>query len=92
MGRYAAYREADLNRLSLREPLDLKKLRKRWLAAVDVAGVTVTKLPTEEVGCLYLGPDQRPRTPDPNSPDFPRLTRHYGRVRGAWPTLSPYQG
>ena len=92
MGRHAAYRQADLNRLSLREPLDLKKLKKRWLAAVDAARAVVTKLPPAEVGCLYLGPDLRPRTPDLNSPDFPRLTRHYGRVRGAWPTLSPYQG
>ena len=92
MGRHAAYRQADLNRLSLREPLDLKKLKKRWLAAADAARAAVTKLPPAEVGCLYLGPDLRPRTPDLNSPDFPRLTRHHGRVRGAWPTLSPYQG
>lgn len=61
-------------------------------AAVDSAATTVSTLPPEEVGCLYLGPDLRPRTPDPASPGFPRLTRHYGRVRGAWPTLSRYQG
>ena len=92
MGRHVAYQQADLDRLSLREPLSLKKLKQRWLAAVDAAGATMTRLPPEEVGCLYLGPDQRPRTPDPKSSDFPGLTRHHGRVRGAWPTLSPYQG
>ena len=82
----------DLDRLHLREPLDLRKLKQRWLTAVDAARTTVTRLPPEEVGCLYLGPGQQPRTPDPTSPDFPRLTRHFGRVRGAWPTISPYQG
>lgn len=91
MGRHAAYRQADLDSLSLTEPLDLKKLKWRWLAAVDTARAVMMKLPPTEVGCLYLGPDLGPRTPDPDSPDFTRLTRHYGRVRGAWPTLSPYQ-
>ena len=92
MGRHVAYRKTDLDRLSLRKPLDLRRLKRRWIAAVDSATTTVSELPPEEVGCLYLGPDLRPRTSDPASPDFPRLTRHYGRVRGAWPTISPYLG
>ena len=92
MGRHAAYRQPDLDRLSLREPLDLRELKKRWLAAVDAARAVLVKLPPTEVGCLYLGPDLRPRTPDPDSSGFPRLTRHYGCVRGAWPTLSPHRG
>ena len=91
MGRHVAYQQADLDRLNLREPLDLKKLKQCWLAAVDAAARTVAELPPEEVGCLYFGPDGSLRTPDPTSPDFPRLTRHHGRVRGVWPTLSPYQ-
>lgn len=91
MGRHVAYQQTDLDRLSLREPLDLRKLKRRWIAAVDSAATTVSKLFPEEVGCLYLGPDLQPRTPDPASPDFPRLARHYGRVRGAWPTISPYE-
>ena len=92
MGRHVAYRQTDLDRLSLRKPLDLRRLKLRWIAAVDSATTTVSKLPPEEVGCLYLGPDLQPRTPDPASPDFPRLTRHYGRVREAWPNISPYLG
>ena len=91
MGRHVAYQQADLDRLNLREPLDLTKLKRLWLAAVDAATKTVAELPSEEVGCLYIGSDGRPRTPDPTSPDFPRLTRHHGCVRGVWPTLSPYQ-
>ena len=27
-------------------------------------------------------------TPDPGSPDFPKLTRHFGSIRGAWPKIS----
>ena len=92
MGRHVAYQQTDLDRLSLRKPLDLRRLKLRWIAAVEAATTTLSKLPPEEVGCLYLGPDLRPRNPDPASPDFPRITRHYGRVRGAWPTLSRYLG
>jgi hypothetical protein len=28
-----------------------------------------------------------PVTPDPASPDFPKLRRHFGSVRGAWPVI-----
>ena len=92
MGRHVAYQQSDLDRLNLTNPLDLRRLKVRWIAAVEAATTTLNKLPPEEVGGLYLGPDLRPRTPDPASPDFPRLTRHFGRVRGAWPTISPYLG
>ena len=82
--------QEDLDRLSLREPLDLRDLKQRWIAAADAARAIVATLPPREVGCLYLGPDQRPLTPDATAPQFDRLKRHRGRVRGAWPTMSPY--
>ena len=89
-GRHVAYTQADLDRLNLREPLDLRDMKRRWLAAAAAARATVTALPPDEVGCLYLGPDQRPRTPAASCAEFRSLTQHYGRVRGAWPTVSPY--
>jgi hypothetical protein len=27
-------------------------------------------------------------TPDPSSPDFPKLIRHWGRPGGAWPGIT----
>ena len=89
-GRHVAYTQADLDRLSLRAPLDFREMKRQWLAAVAAARTTVTTLPPDEVGCLYLGPDQRPRTPEVTTAEFRTLTRHRGRVRGAWPTVSPY--
>ena len=89
--RHVAYTQEDLDRLSLREPLDLGAMKRRWLAAVEEARATVTSLPPEEVGSLYLGPDGQPQTPEVTSPRFHQLTRHTGRVRGAWPTVSRYQ-
>lgn len=90
-GRHSAYTQGDLDRLSLREPLDLKVLKRRWLAALEAAHSLVAALPPEEVGCLYLGPDQSPATPDPTSAAFASMARHRGCVRGAWPTVSPYR-
>ena len=89
--RHVAYTQDDLDRLHLREPLDLRELKQRWLAAVDDARATVAALPAEEVGSLYLGPDGLPRTPVATASQPHRLTRHTGCVRGAWPTVSPYR-
>ena len=88
--RHVAYTQQDLDRLSLREPLDLGEMKQRWLAALEDARATVAALPSEEVGCLYLGSDGQPQTPDVSSSGFRHLTRHTGRVRGAWPTVSRY--
>ena len=89
--RHVAYTQEDLDHLSLREPLDLGEMKRRWLAAMEEARTTVAALPPEEVGSLYLGPDGQPQTPDATSSRFRQLTRHTGRVRGAWPTVSRYQ-
>ena len=87
--RHVAYTQDDLDRLDLVAPLDLRVLKRRWLAAVADARETVTALPAEEAGSLYLGPDGRPQTPGA-APGSRRLKRHIGSVRGAWPTVSPY--
>jgi hypothetical protein len=36
---------------------------------------------------LYLDATGKPVCPDPASPEFPKLTRHYGSVKGAWPHI-----
>ena len=90
--RHVAYTQEDIDRLSLREPLDIREMKQRWLAAVADARDTVAALPPEEVGSLYLGPDGQPQTPVAASPRLHQLTRHTGRVRGAWPTVSRYSG
>jgi hypothetical protein len=86
-GRHVAYTQADLDRLSLREPLDLRSLKKKWLKALEGAQQLIDALPTDEVGCLYLDAKQSPSTPDPASGIFSSLPRHYGSIRGAWPTV-----
>ena len=62
--RHAAYTQRDLDRLSLREPLDLGILKQRRLAALARARTLVAALPPDEVGCLYLDSDQRPAAAD----------------------------
>lgn len=88
-GRHVAYTQADLDRLHLRAPLDLKGMKQQWIAALEAARKLATTLPPDEVGCLYLDPDQKPMTPDPASDGFGAMTRHKGCIRGAWPTVSP---
>ena len=76
--RHVAYTQVDLDRLSLREPLDLTVLKRRWLAALERARALVAGLPPDEVGCLYVDADRRPSAPDPASGSFRALIRHAG--------------
>ena len=87
IARHVAYTQADLDRLSLKEPLDLKQLKQSWLMASEEAHKLTTLLPAEEVGCLYLDSGQVPVTPEPESDSFASLTRHHGCISGAWPTV-----
>jgi hypothetical protein len=86
VGRHTAYSQADLNRLSLRLPLDLKQLKQSWFESLSEARQLIAALPPDEIGCLYLDSNQRPVTPDPAAGSFSTLTRHKGCIRGAWPT------
>ncbi len=91
-GRHSAYGQSDIDRLSLREPLDVTVLKKRWFTALEKAQKLVAELPPDEVGCLYLNSEKNPSTPLPSADEFSSMTRHQGSVRGAWPTVSAYPG
>jgi hypothetical protein len=85
--RNAHYRTEDFARLELTVPLDLVGWSRQWRDATEQSLTLAVALPAEEVGCLYLDAAGTPVTPDPASPEFPKLRRHYGSVRGAWPVI-----
>jgi hypothetical protein len=86
--RHARYQESDLGSEHLARPLDLRELKKQWLAARERAERLCERLPEEELGCLYLDRENKPVTPDPDNAGFAELKRHCGSVRGAWPKMS----
>ena len=85
--RHVAYTQTDIDQLFLREPCDLKTLKKQWLQAQEAAKELVSALPSEDLGCLYLNDALEPTTPLPNDDSFHTLRRHLGTVSGAWPTM-----
>jgi hypothetical protein len=85
--RHSKFREAELASENLAQPVNLQTLKQSWLAAAADAEALFARLPVAEVGCLYLGQEGSPVTPDPESEAFPTLVRHFGSVRGAWPNL-----
>ena len=85
--RLTHYPASLLASLHLREPVDLVECKKQWLESVREAQNLFNQLPAAEVGCLYLDASGSPVTPDPASPEFPKLRRHFGSVRGAWPVI-----
>jgi hypothetical protein len=86
--RLAHYPASRLNTLLLREPVDPVECKRQWLHALAQAKALFNQLPPEDVGCLYLNSDNQAVTPDPSAPEFSRLRRHYGSVRGAWPAIA----
>ena len=87
--RLAHYPAVRLKSLLLCEPVDLVACKREWLAAMAEANALFLKLPPEEIGCLYLDAQGQAVTPDPTAPGFASLRRHFGSVRGAWPTVPP---
>jgi hypothetical protein len=90
VSRHTAYTQTDLNRLRLRVPMDLMRMKQDWLAALADARKLFLTLPPKEIGCLYLDMDRNPVTPDASSGGFRTLIRHRGCIRGAWPLVSAY--
>jgi hypothetical protein len=86
--RLAHYPAIRLNTLLLREPVDPVDCKRQWVQALAEAKALFNQLPAGDVGCLYLNPKNQAVTPDPTTPEFPRLRRHYGSVRGAWPVIT----
>ena len=83
--RTARYTEEDLQRLPLSQAVSLQELKQQWLAAIGSAQEIIQKLPPKDVGCLYLDAKGQPFTPDPSSPGFAQVRRHFGSIKGAWP-------
>lgn len=81
------FRPEDLADVRLEKPFDLVATKQRWIGIVHESRALVDRLPAAELGCLYLDASGKPVCPDPASPEFPKLTRHYGSVKGAWPQI-----
>jgi hypothetical protein len=86
-GRHVAYSQVDIEHLNLRVPLNLQTMKRQWFGALERAKNMLASLPADELGCLYLDSDGYPVTPDPSTDQFAQFTRHWGSVRGAWPTI-----
>jgi hypothetical protein len=85
--RTTRFRPEQFAELELAAPLDLPAWKRTWMEASRLAETLLERLPAEEIGCLYLDAAGNPVTPDPSAPEFRQLTRHYGKVGGAWPTV-----
>lgn len=86
-GRGNRFRPEDLADVRLGKPVDLREAKSKWLIALDEARRLIEKLPSGELGCFYLDVQGKPVCPNPDSPDFAKLTRHFGSVKGAWPRI-----
>lgn len=77
-------RPEDLARLALAAPIDVKALKREWLAALDSVEPLVSSLPPREIGCLYYSAS-REAFVDPR--DVADAVCHYGRPGGVLPQV-----
>ena len=82
--RRGRYHPEDFARLHLAQPVDLHKLKLRWLAALDDAQRFFATRDPGEVGCLYYSRSQGKFVePQPGDDVVP----HYGRPGGVLPVM-----
>lgn len=90
--RFAHYRQTDIDALHLTRPLALPELKFQWTAALAAGKELINRLPAGESGCAYLDPATHlPINPDPASPDFAKLIRHFGSLGGTWPVVAVWR-
>ena len=85
--RFTCYAPNEIPSDWLADRLRLQTMKTVWLHACFEAESLIAQLPPDEAGCLYLDATGKPVCPDPASPEFPKLTRHYGSIKGAWPRI-----
>lgn len=81
------FRPEDLPEIPLSQPFDLVAGKQKWLTAWAEAETLFAGLPPAEMGCFYLNAAGKPVCPDTGSPEFGKLIRHFGRAKGAWPSM-----
>lgn len=82
IGRNARVTPDALAREALREPIDPRQLKLRWLDAHAQARALIRTLPAAELGCVYVDREGTvSRVPGPTD------RAHAGSVRGALPTV-----
>ncbi|NJK92725.1 MAG: hypothetical protein HC904_13410 [Blastochloris sp.] len=86
MSRVQRYPLGSISQFQTREPLDATVLKKIWIGALHGAiELFNTVLEEAPYGCFFLDQTGRPVCPTPET--LPRLTPHFGSVRGAWPRI-----
>jgi hypothetical protein len=86
--RNARFPGEDLSKLQLVQPVDFRALKQAFLQAAAEGEAQFERLPPADMGCFYLDSTGRPVCPNPDSPEFAKLLRHFGSVRGAWPGIA----
>jgi hypothetical protein len=70
-------------------PVDVQRTKQSWLQACSEAERLFEMLPLDQVGCLYLGQQGKPKTPTAET--LSRLKPHFGTLRGTLPRIIQYE-
>jgi hypothetical protein len=68
-------------------PIDVVAMKQVLLAAIREARELFTRLPPEQMGCLYLDVRTNIAVPDAAAVEAGLLRLHRASLRGAWPSL-----
>lgn len=81
--RSTRYGAEEVAKVNIAGRLDLREMKRVFLLGCEESERLFRDLPVEDLGCLYLGAEDRPVLPDPNAPNFGKLKRHFASPGGA---------
>lgn len=83
--RRGRFHDVDFQRLKLKDPVDLKKMKNTWLSMLEEAESFINVRPGNEIGCLYYSPTtEQFFAPSSNETQY---QVHFGRPGGILPRL-----
>jgi hypothetical protein len=85
--RNVKFRDEDLASAYIAQPLSLPGLKEEWMQAVLQAESWFPRMNAADVGCLFVRADGSPFTPTPADLQLPQTMRHFGSLKGAWPSI-----
>jgi hypothetical protein len=85
--RNAKFSPQSLSLEQLSAEVDIHRLKRDLLGAIDQASSQIEILPVEQVGCVYLNELSEPAFEIPDDVQFKSLTPHFGSIGGAWPEV-----
>jgi hypothetical protein len=79
------FRQREIDEIMIHQPISVQEMKTQLISAIENARSLVARLPSHQIGALFLDLNGTPITPEDDLPD---VRVHHGCVGGTWPTAT----